>query len=460
MKDLKSLIHIFAQEKLKEHNPSTQKIYVRFLLNFNRFQNNRAGSGRTWEHLQKESLFLAWIRQQGKSVNPEGLGQRLRLLRDFLEFLKSRNLITENVVGQLYQRYPLKGWIGLAEALKSKKPAVVLEKLRPRPRFNGPWGKQISAFILFKRRLGAQYEFEERTLANLDRYLAEAGISPGVEIPPALINQWVLNQVGNNEQTLHTKRRVVERFFDYVKSLGLLKDNPASGSSSIPRRTLRPYVFSKEEIREILQRAREMPDIPFFPHRGETYRMIFATLYCLGLRISELCRLRLRDIDFGKGIILIRPSKFYKSRLLPVGPKYLAALKQFVERHRIPWLGEEGPLFSSYHGKPMRQGSIGRVLHHLVYQMALKPDSGQRRPCLHSFRHAFAVHRLLRWYRQGENVQAKLPLLSAFLGHVDLGSTQVYLDMIPELLEEVHLRFESLCGSHLINQGGSNHERD
>jgi site-specific recombinase XerD len=460
MKDLQNLIQTFAEERMREHNRSTRKIYVRYLLNFNLFQKDRAGTETSWEHLQKESLVLAWVRQQGKLVNRKNLGLRLRLLRDFLEFLKGRNLIAENVVEQLYSQYPLKGWIGLAEAAKGKKPVAALEKLRPRLRFNGPWGKQMSAFILFKRRLGAQYELEEGTLANLDRYLDEAGISPGEKIPPALISQWLLNQVGNNEQTLHIKRRVAERFFDYARSLGLLKENPANGSSSIPRRTLRPYVFSKEEIREILQRARAMPDIPFFPHRGATYAMIFATLYCLGLRIGELCRLRLRDIDCDKGLLLIRSSKFYKSRLLPMGPKYFATLKQFVERHRIPWVGEEGPLFSSYHGKPMRCGSIGRVFRHLAHQIGLKPNAGQRRPCLHSFRHAFSVHRLLRWYRQGENVQAKLPFLSAFLGHVDLGSTQVYLDMIPELLKEIHLRFESHCGDHLLNQGGPNRERD
>jgi integrase len=268
-----------------------------------------------------------------------------------------------------------------------------------------------------------------------------------------------LNQVRNNAQTLNTKRRVAERFFDYVRSLGLLKENPATGSSSIPRKTLRPYVFSKEEIQEILQKARSLPAIPFFPHRGKTYEMVFATLYCLGLRISELCHLRLKDIDFGRGILLIRPSKFYKSRLLPLGPKYLNALKEFVEWHRIPWFGEEEPLFPSRYGKPMRRGSIGRVFRQLAKQIGLKTNPGQRGPSLHSFRHAFAVHRLLRWYRQGENVQAKLPFLSAFLGHIDIGSTQVYLDMIPELLEQVHLRFESHCASPLSNQGGSNHER-
>jgi site-specific recombinase XerD len=460
MTNLQSLIHTFAEERMKEHNPSTRRIYVRFLLRFNLFQTNWVGAEKGWEHLQEKSLILAWIRQQGKLVNPRGLGVFLRILRDFLEFLKDRNLIVENVLEQLHRRYPLKGWRGLAEVGKSARLGPALEKLRPRPRFNGPWGKQMSAYILFKRRLGAQYEFEERALANLDRYLTRTNSTAGGKIPPVLIDQWLLNQVRNSEQTLHTKRRVAERFFDYVRSLGLLKENPAKGSSSIPRRTLRPHVFSKEEVREILKGARGLSDIPFFPHRGKTYQMIFATLYCLGLRISELCRLRLRDINFDRGILLIRPSKFYKSRLLPLGPKYLDALKEFVESYRIPWVGEEGPLFTSYYGKSMRRGSIGRVLTQLAKRIGLKANPGQRGPSLHSFRHAFAVHRLLRWYRQGEDVQSKLPFLSAFLGHVDIGSTQVYLDMIPELLEQVHLRFEAHCGSHLFGQGGPNHERD
>jgi site-specific recombinase XerD len=458
MKNLQSLIHSFALEKMNALNRSTQKIYLRSLGHFDLFQKNWAGSGKGWEHLQEEGLVWAWLRQKGQSVNSQNLGLGLRLLRDFLDFLKGRELISDNVIEQLYRRYPLKGWIGVAEAGKNINPVPSLEKLRPPTRFNGPWGKQMAAFILFKRRLGAQYEWEERTLNNLDRYLAEAGIPPGGNIPPILINHWLSNQVNNQVQTLNTKRRVAGRFFEHAVSLGLLRENPVRGSRSIPRRTLRPYIFSKEEIREILRRARGLAPIPFFPHRGATYEMIFATLYCLGLRISELCHLRLKDLDGDNGLLLIRPSKFYKSRLLPLGPKYLATLKQFVDRCRVPWVGEEAPLFLSYQGKPMRRGGVGRNFRSLAKQIGLKPNPGQRGPSLHSFRHTFAVHRLVRWYRQGEDVQTKLPFLSAFLGHVDIGSTQVYLDMIPELLEQVHLRFESHCGNHLINQGGRNHE--
>ena len=461
MRNLQRLINTYADEKMKAHCCSTRKIYVRILFNFDHFQNSRIGSQQGWQHLQEESLVLGWLRNQDKLVNTKNPGLRLRLLRDFLEYLKGRDLIDCNVIDQLYKRYPLRGWRGLAEAGKGANPTAALEKLLPKNRLKGPWGKQMCDFILFKRRLGAKYEFEERTLADLDEYLVNADIPLGENLPPALINQWLLNQSGNNKQTLNTKRRVAERFFEHLRSLGLVQKNPAGGSSSAPRQTLRPYIFSKEQIQQILHDAGCMPDIPFFAHRGITYQMVFATLYCLGLRISELCRLCLSDIDFENGFVLIRPSKFYKSRLLPLGPKYLHKMKHFVKISHVAFHEdrEEAPLFLSYYGKRMQRGSIGRVFRNLANQMGLKPKSGQRGPSLHSFRHTFAVHRLLRWYRQGEDVQAKLPLLSVFLGHVDIGSTQIYLDMIPELLEQVHLRFESYCGNHFFNQGGRYHEK-
>lgn len=452
MKKLKSLIKNFIDQNLQGHKLSTRKIYVRFLHNFDLFQQSAAGPEDVWQHLQQERLVLAWLRHQGAHVGKKTLGLRLRVLRDFLEYLKTRDLLTCNVIDQLYRRYPLKGWQGLAEAAKAATPVAALEKLCPPQRFNSPWGKHMIAFILFKRRLGARYEFEERTLAQLDRYLVDSGLSFEQKIPPAFIDQWLSSQVGNNEYTLNTKQRVSERFFEHMRSLGVIQENPVHASPPLSQRTLRPFVFSKGQIRDILQKARSMPDIPFFPHRGVTYEMVFATLYCLGLRISELCRLCESDIDFDKGLLLIRPSKFYKSRLLAPGPRYLEKMKLFLEIRPLLFHGnrEDPPLFQSCHGKPMCRGSIGRVFRALVSEVDLKAEPGRRGPSLHSFRHSFAVHRLLRWYREGENVQAKLPLLSAFLGHVDIASTQVYLDMIPELLEQVHLRFEAHCANNLF----------
>jgi site-specific recombinase XerD len=457
MKELEPLIYRYVEDTMAEYKASTRRVYLRFLLRFSRFVRDRAGPEKSpWFCLQDQSSLLAWLQQRGIQLQEKGLGCQLRIVSDFLEYLRGREMIEHNVAAQLYREHPRKGWKGLAQAARAEDSMSALEKLRPRQPFTGPWGKDMLEFVLLKRRLGSQYDFEERTLADLDRYLSRAGLSEPGGVTPETIHGWLAHQKKNSEQTLHTKRRVAEQFFEYLRSLGRMEKNPARGCHSIPRRTRPPYVLSKGEIREILQRARQMPDLPFFPHRGATYEMIFATLYCLGLRVSEACRLCLSDIDLDNGLLLIRSSKFYKSRLLPVGPNYLHKLRGFVAIHHAPLdrSPEELPLFPCRHGRQIRRGNLGRVLRNLLAQMHLEAKPGRRGPCLHSFRHSFAVHRLVRWYRHGEDVQNKLPFLSAFLGHVDICSTQVYLQMIPELLEQVHLRFEAQCGNHFQDKGG------
>jgi len=457
MKELEPLIYRYVEDTMAEYKVSTRRVYLRFLLQFSRFVRDGAGpENDPWLCLQDQSFLLAWLQQRGIHLQGKGLGCQLRIVSDFLEYLRDRQVIDRNTAAQLYREHPRKGWKGLAQAARAEGPMSALEKLSPPQRFTGPWGKDMLEFILLKKRLGAQYEFEERTLADLDRYLSRVGLSEPEGVTPEAIKGWLAQQIGNNEQTLHTKRKVAEQFFEYLRALGRIEKNPALGGHPIPRRTRPPYVLSKSQIQEILQRARQMPDLPFFPHRGATYEMIFATLYCLGLRVSEACRLCLSDIDLDNGLLLIRSSKFYKSRLLPVGPNYLNRLRGFVKiryayQDRNP---EELPLFPCRHGRQIRRGSLGRVLRILLAQLYLEAKPGRRGPCLHSFRHAFAVHRLVRWYRDGEDVQNKLPFLSAFLGHVDLCSTQVYLQMIPELLEQVHLRFEAQCGRHFVGKGG------
>lgn len=192
-----------------------------------------------------------------------------------------------------------------------------------------------------------------------------------------------------------------------------------------------------------------------FAHRGATYAAILTTLYCLGLRITEACRLSVGDVDLDQGLILIRRSKFYKSRLLPVGPRYQDYLARFLRlRDAAPSPHGDAPLFLSRQGQRIRRNSIGNILREMIREMGLRPEPGQRGASLHSFRHSFALHRLVKWYREGADVQAKLPLLSTYLGHVDIASTQVYLEATTDLLEAANVRFEAAFGKPSAGRHG------
>jgi site-specific recombinase XerD len=106
---------------------------------------------------------------------------------------------------------------------------------------------------------------------------------------------------------------------------------------------------------------------------------------------------------------------------------------------------DEDPLFVALWRKPLAQATIGPIFRHLLTTVGIA-QKGQRRPRLHDLRHAFATHRLLRWYREGVNVQSRLMELSTFMGHVEIRSTEVYLTITADLLKEANDRFHRRFG--------------
>ena len=196
-----------------------------------------------------------------------------------------------------------------------------------------------------------------------------------------------------------------------------------------------------------------MPSNPLFPLRAETCSAIFALLYGLGLRMGEACRLRVRDLSLADATLFIDQTKFYKSRYVAFGPKLGSRLQQFLNlrRSRQPSLGEDDPLFIARGPSHVEQSGLNNTFRALVDRLGIGGVPGQKAPRPHDLRHTFAVHRLLRWYRDGADVQSKLPVLSTFMGHIDPTSTQVYLTMTAALLQEANARFHRNFG-YLFDQ--------
>jgi len=177
--------------------------------------------------------------------------------------------------------------------------------------------------------------------------------------------------------------------------------------------------------------------------RGPTYAMIFALLYGLGLRVGEVARLTRADVDLGRRLLVIRQTKFAKSRLVPFGPRMAARLAGYLElrERRLGALSTEAPVFSFTTGRAIHPGTISQTFHALVPRLALVLPAGVAPPRVHDLRHSFAVGTLLRWYRDGIDPAARLLHLSTFLGHVDPASTAVYLTITADLLQAAGERF-------------------
>lgn len=174
------------------------------------------------------------------------------------------------------------------------------------------------------------------------------------------------------------------------------------------------------------------------------YRTLLLLLYGTGIRIGEALSLTLQDVDLIEKIITVRCTKFFKTRLVPIGPTLAGELTAHIERRSLLPMpnGKASPLFAS---RGTRRWSYPRVITMFQYVRGAADIECQvgepRPPRLHDLRHTAAVHRVVAWYRSGQDVQRLLPQLATYLGHLDIRSTQRYLQMTPELLQAASQRF-------------------
>jgi integrase len=210
----------------------------------------------------------------------------------------------------------------------------------------------------------------------------------------------------------------------------------------------------------LLQAAKGLRPLRLSPLRAENLTLGLVLLYTAGLRRGELVRLVVSDYEPSERTLLIRESKFYKSRLLPLSPDAARAIEAVLLARRnggLPLTADSPLLWSRYRPSGSYSGAgFGSTLHKLFRAAGIKTDTGEV-PRFHDMRHTFALHVLLRWYRRGDDVQAKLPALAAYMGHVSIVSTEYYLPLVTELAEVAVLRFEQRYGGLIQDaspQGG------
>lgn len=226
--------------------------------------------------------------------------------------------------------------------------------------------------------------------------------------------------------------RFVRGFARYCRAIDQRPEIPPVGLLPFAHQRPSPYFFTDHDIDRLLQDALGMPAKEGFANH--TWHCLFGLLSVSGLRIGEALGLTLNDVDLDEGILTIRATKFGKSRLVPLHTTTIKVLVEYRERREQFLAGCHVPhWFVNTNGGPLGYDSVRRAFRRLTAGLPSQP--GRARPRLHDLRHRFAVMTLLNWYRQGQDVQQRLPALSAFLGHVQVSDTYWYLSACPELLE-------------------------
>jgi site-specific recombinase XerD len=327
--------------------------------------------------------------------------------------------------------------------------------MKPRlPDPSSPVAPYISAFLAHKRALNRKYHVEEMALRLLDHHLNRVGIKTLAEVTPEVLNTFFLGRPRNRPRSFNHLVGVVGRLFEWMVEHEIIDRSPVTTRLRRPGRTRPPCIFDLPTAQRLVDIAAGLPDTNKGLLRGPSYATIFSLLFGLGLRVSEVARLRCRDVDQERSILTIRDTKFSKSRLVPMGPQLARRVVTFLamRAERAGRLLADDPVFSFTGGRAVNPGTISQTFHKLIPKLGLSIAEGERPPTAHHLRHSFAVGRLLRWYRDDGNPTANLMKLSTFMGHVDPASTAIYLTITAQLLDAAARRFERFAAP--LSRGG------
>ena len=306
-------------------------------------------------------------------------------------------------------------------------------------RFSGPMGSMIKRHLNLRRSLGSVLKNAEYCLDAFDQYLAK--YFPDIQT----IRRDMI--VGYLETTrhLHSTSRCdqltqLRQFCRFLFQLNPDTYIPEKNLLPHGKVKLKPHIYSKTEIQKLIQLSKKLP--PPGSLRPQTYAVLIGLLCVTGLRISEALGLNLEDVDLCNGLLYIRQTKFFKSRIVPITKSTAEALNRY--RNKREEFGHDisssAAFFINERARRCKSDTVQETFRYLTKQTGMKTLQGGY-PRLHDFRHSFATRWLAEIYQSGKDPNAYLPVLSTYLGHSNIANTQVYLHTSLDLLRNVGEKF-------------------
>jgi len=302
-----------------------------------------------------------------------------------------------------------------------------------RSRLASPFADDIVAFLEFKRGLGYGYERGEFTLRAFDRFAAMRCPSrAALRSLPGIIREWLARK-DRKPITLAAEHVVIRQFCLFRRrhdSKAFVP--PRAWAPASTRSNFLPRILSKDDVRRVLHGASFLGRPAF---RASVYRALLLILYCTGLRFGEALRLRVRDVDIDGLVLFVVRSKG-RARWVPFHRSLAPELRRYLRARRVYAPARpDDRFFVGQDRERLLAKTASETVRRLLCKAGLKPPSGRTGARPYDFRHAFAVHRLERWYRAGVDLHMRLPWLSAYMGHDNILGTEKYLHATPWLLD-------------------------
>jgi integrase/recombinase XerD len=291
-----------------------------------------------------------------------------------------------------------------------------------RKSMGGDFESTASLLNTFCNRMGVDIDLADIRTEHVEEFLAATGLN----------SYW------------RRKYDTLRGFYRYATSRGFINQAPLPATVPKMPQRFEPYIYNADELQRLINPTTPQR-IGFRKLEPHTLRAVLLLLYGAGLRIGEAVALTLENVDLQDAVITIRDTKFYKTRLVPIGPRLNQSMARYAAQRLEAGHSASGdaPFFVLRRGKPLSVQIVRQAFARLRrYAGVARVDGARYQPRLHDMRHSYAVYRLTSWYQQGADVQKLLPYLSTYLGHLNIAATQVYLTMKPELLRAASLRFE------------------
>lgn len=305
----------------------------------------------------------------------------------------------------------------------------------------------ITSYLALKTALGRRYALERRVLETLTTFLQqERGAAR--DLTPETFTQWAQTLQHLTPTVRRNRLRIVRNLCLYRRRTDPTCFVPDRALFPAPHQPRAPYIFTVREMAQLLRATAMLPSTPQCPLRTHVFRLAVILLYTTGLRRGELLRLTVADYAHDERVLHIRESKFHKARLVPLSPATAREVDRYLQARHRRRLALAPPMPLLAHGVRILRGytgvGLGTGFRKLLTIAGIRTPDG-RWPRIHDLRHTFAVHALARWYRTGADLQAKLPLLATYMGHVSIVSTAYYLPFVEPLRTLAMTRFAQHC---------------
>lgn len=315
----------------------------------------------------------------------------------------------------------------------------------------------ISRFILEKRACGYIYNKEAELLKTFDKYIIAANYKSPI-LNRNIFDKYTNKRLDESVKTQYSRQSILVQLAKYIKKYNPDSYVPLYQPKMIEAKQFVPYIFSEKELESLFEQTDIYAATKTTSHFRNIMPVIYRLMYACGLRLSEAKNLRTHDVNLTDGLITIVNGKPGSNRILPVDPAMLDRLKEYVKRVHIQVDSEV--LFPNRQGNVYSRKTIYTHFRHILWMAGISHGGRGKGPRIHDLRHTFAVHCIKRWVKLRMNVNALLPYLSSYMGHVSMNSTQYYLrltiDAFPGLIETMTKLYSDIIPEH--DNGGVENE--